>query len=79
MSKELLLTYAKGGKMEPKYNVAYTVNPDTGEITILSCEKCSMDLQIHIVHTKKESELEVSKEAMDKAIDEFLKKQQEQP
>ena len=75
MSKELLLEYAKGGEMKPKYNVRYEVDPIAGKIIIHDCVKTNQvpNVWAKIVHTETERNFEVTDEAIQNAIDDFLK------
>ena len=77
MSREILLRYAKGDSIDPKYICSYEIDRDTGEIKIHSCsivDSLERSIFVHIVYTKEDLTIEASDIEMQAAIDEYYKR-----
>ena len=77
MSKEVLLRFAKGDKIEPKCICSFEIDRDTGGIKIHSCSivhGLERSLFIRIVQTKEDLSVKASGVALQAAIDDYYKK-----
>jgi len=75
MSREILLRYAKGDSIDPKYICSYEIT--TGKIVIHSCcvvPGLEHSLFVRVVNTKEDLAIETSDEERQAAIDEYYKR-----
>ena len=79
MSKDLLLSFAKGGEMKLAYIVTYEVDPDSKEIRMLSYSNRISgilpddSIMLQICRTREDVEIDVSEEEIKRAVAEYLK------
>jgi len=77
MSKEFLLQYVRGIEPKNAYHVAYSVNPDSGDIQIHICEEFTDtmnagDMFIQVCETKEDVITNVPDEAILEAARAYL-------
>ena len=75
MSKEILLRFAKGDSIEPKYICSYETDRDTGEITIHSCSivpGLDSSIFVRICNSKEDLANTLSGEELHKAVEAYL-------
>jgi hypothetical protein len=75
-SRELLLSFAKGGGMPRQSYLTFYHVTESGEVVVHSCERCAGECTLirFCGYSNDGSNIEVSKEAIQAAIEAYLAK-----
>jgi len=76
MSRDVLLSFAMGADMKPKYKCVWSLG-DTGEVKISSLDyvpSLKDNIYIHVCHTKRDVEADATIDELHKAVEDYIKK-----